>query len=285
MNKMEETSNKGVLSHLSLLEVQARNNRKQKQDRVTELKAKAADLMVQREQLKAEVLLLQNIQKLKSSMDERGNDKEDEPVDDNSKESKLLRLMARRTQLKDLLHAHHLIGGYDVVETQKGKGMCVSLATAFEGVYLETYNLEIDLKPVVRIGRHNIPAFIPLNNIAEQSNIQRDLRTFLDTLSWHLNGFAGRKQQVQLVKEQHKSVKVVESNVLCSLLVLMFSVPREEKAVICRLDYNDQTKCLPTQVSFEYEDRQLIDSPEWRKNYSLLMETPVHKALMTITKM
>ena len=49
----------GVLSHLSLLEVQARNNRKQKQDRVTELKAKAAELMEKREQLKAEVLLLQ----------------------------------------------------------------------------------------------------------------------------------------------------------------------------------------------------------------------------------
>lgn len=91
-------------------------------------------------------------------------------------------------------------GGYDIVKTSQGKGVCVSLATAYEGTYLETYNLEIDLKPTLRISRHNIPPFIPLSNIAEQSHMQTDIKAFLNTLSQHLNAFSSRKQQLKLVK-------------------------------------------------------------------------------------
>lgn len=91
-------------------------------------------------------------------------------------------------------------GGYDVIKTRQGKGVCVSLATAYDGVFLETYNLEIDLKPTLRISRHNVPPFIPLNSLAEQNNLQTNIRTFLDTLSRHLNAFAARKQQLKLVK-------------------------------------------------------------------------------------
>lgn len=91
-------------------------------------------------------------------------------------------------------------GGYDVIKTRQGKGVCVSLATAYDGVFLETYNLEIDLKPTLRISRHNVPPFIPLNSLAEQNNLQTNIRTFLDTLSRHLNAFAARKQQLELVK-------------------------------------------------------------------------------------
>lgn len=213
------------------------------------------------------------------------NGEEVEEMDDDSENSQLLRLMARRSQLKDLLHAHHLIGGYDVIKTRQGAGVCVSLATAYEGIYLETYNLEIDLKPKIRISRHNIPPFIPVNSLAEQSNLQTGLRTFLDTLSQHLNAFAGRKQQLKLVKELHTSVEVMESNLLCSILVMMLTVPGQKTAVLCTLDYADHTRCLPTRVQFDSEDNELSDSPEWKKNCSLLMQTPVHKALTTMRRM
>ena len=150
-------------------------------------------------------------------------------MDEDSENSQLLKLMARHTQVKDLLLAHHLVGtdyhlcpcvysilisvslpspppllmspgGYDIVKTRHGKGVCVSVATAYEGVCLETYNLEMDLKPTLRICRHNVPPFIPLSGLAEQSHMQTDIRAFLDTLSQRLNAFAGRKQQLQLVK-------------------------------------------------------------------------------------
>lgn len=200
------------------------------------------------------ILLPQNLQKLRASMDKQcTNEEEEEEMDEESENSQLLRLMARHTQLKDLLHAHHVIGthykfylpiyyvsdtersalmpssyiyiyfsdssemclnppslpamffllmslgGYNIMKTRQGKAVCVSLATAYEGVFLETFNLEIDLK-TMRIIRHNIPPYIPLNSLAEQSNLQTNLRTFLDTLSQHLNAFSGRKQQLKLVK-------------------------------------------------------------------------------------
>lgn len=163
-------------------------------------------------------------------------------------------MMARHTQLKDLLHAHHLIGGYDVLQTRKGKGVCVSLATAYEGVYLETYNLEIDLGSNLRICRHNIPPFIPLERLVTQGNMQTDIRDFLDTLSQYLNAYAGRKQQLHLTKEIHSSVQVAESNALCTILVLMFTIPGEKaEATLCTLQYADHTQRLPTRVNIESE--------------------------------
>uniref|UniRef100_A0A3Q3WVB2 Centromere protein O n=1 Tax=Mola mola TaxID=94237 RepID=A0A3Q3WVB2_MOLML len=272
----------GVLSHLNLLEEEERSRKTRQQSRVKELKAEAEALRVQRDQLMAEIETHKSLQMMRASMDQQCADQEEEEMDENSQ---LLRLMARHTQLNDLLHAHHIIGGFDVVKTRQHKGVCVSLATVYGGVFLEKYNLEIDLKPTLRIGRHNVPPFIPLNRLAEQSNMQTNLRAFLDTLSQHLNAYVGRRQQLELVKELHKSVEVMESNILCSMLVLMFTVPGAKTAVLCTLDYADRTRCLPTRVHLESEDKSLPDSPEWKINCSLLMETPVHEALATMRKM
>ncbi|XP_029900602.1 centromere protein O isoform X2 [Myripristis murdjan] len=280
---MEGEATKGVLSVLSRLEMQARSRKAkppQQQNSVKELKSTIDALITQRDQLKAQIETQMCVQKLRAAMDKQGAHEADEEMDDGSENSKLLRLMARHAQLKDLLHAHHLIGGYDIVKTCQGKGVCVSLATGYEGVYLDTYNLEIDLKETLRIGRHNIPPFIPVNSLAEQSNMQTDIRAFLGALSQHLNAFAGRKQQ-----ELHKSVEVLETNALCSILVLLLTVPREKIAVLCTLDYADHTRCLPTRVCIECEDKELPGSPHWKNNITLLKETPVHKALITMKKM
>lgn len=214
---------------------------------------------------------------------ERNEDVDD--LEDGSDNSQLLLMMARHTQLKDLLHAHHLIGGYDVLQTRKGKGVCVSLATAYEGVYLETYNLEIDLGSNLRICRHNIPPFIPLERLVTQGNMQTDIRDFLDTLSQYLNAYAGRKQQLHLTKEIHSSVQVAESNALCTILVLMFTIPGEKaEATLCTLQYADHTQRLPTRVNIESEDTALVSSPQWKKNQALLLGTPLHTALVTMKK-
>nr|XP_020463650.1 centromere protein O isoform X2 [Monopterus albus] len=283
---MDGADSKGVLNQLSVLEVRARsrNTQPQQQCCVKELRAKAEALKIQRDQLEAEAQIHKVLHKLRMSMEKQCPHEEEEAMDEESENTQLLQLMARHTQLKDLLYAHHVIGGYDVIKTPQSKGVCMSLTTAYEGIYLDTYNLEIDLKHKLTITRHNIPPFIPLKDLAKQSNMQTNIRAFLDTLSLHLNAFTGRKQQLKFVKEQHQSITVMESNVLCSRLVLMFTVPRGKNAVLCRLDYTDHTRCLPTGVQFVCEDEELLDSPEWKKNCSLLKETPVHKALTTMKK-
>ncbi|KAK5917461.1 hypothetical protein CgunFtcFv8_012349 [Champsocephalus gunnari] len=276
---MEGASAKGILSHLSLLEVQVRSRTTQRQQpsRVKELQEKTAALRKQKEQLEAEI---QTHRTLRAALDKRHNDDEEEEED--SENSDVLRLMARHTQLKDLLNAHRTIGGYDFTKTRQGKGLCVSIATAFEGVYLETFNLEFDVKPALTLVRHDVPPFIPLTLLIEQSRSQTDIWALLDPLSRQLSAFTARTRQLQLLQRLHETVEVMESNVLCSLIILMFKLPAEKNVVLCSLDYCDTSRSLPTRVSFQCDDKDLPDSPEWKKT---LLETPLHTALSTMRSM
>ncbi|KAK1899550.1 Centromere protein O [Dissostichus eleginoides] len=151
---------------------------------------------------------------LRASLDKRHDDdeEEEEEMEEDSENSDVLRLMARHAQLKDLLNGHHTIGGYDFTKTRQGKGLCVSIATAFEGVYLETFSLEFDVKPALRLVRHDVPPFIPLTLLIEQSRIQTDIWTLLDPLSRQLKAFTARKRQLQLLKVSH--LKVLKRRVL-----------------------------------------------------------------------
>lgn len=76
----------------------------------------------------------------------------------------------------------------------------MSLPTGYRGALFESYSVEMDVKPTLRIGRHNIPPFVPLNSLAERSDLRSDVRSFLDALSQHLNAYVGRRQQLKLVK-------------------------------------------------------------------------------------
>ncbi|KAJ0063231.1 hypothetical protein NL108_015030 [Boleophthalmus pectinirostris] len=279
---MENVSAKGVLGHLSFLEAQSKQKKTgaQPQSREQELKTKVEELKKERDRLRAEIDVHKNLQKLRTSLDNN----EDVEMDDDSENTKLLILMAKQTQLKDVLLAHHLMGGYDAIKTNQDKSLCFSLATAYQGAILDTYNIEISVSQPLRIIRHNIPPFIPVKALAEETNVQKNIRGFLDTLSLHLNAFAARKQQVKLVKERHPSVEVLETNALCSLLVLMLTEPQTNTALLCSLEYLDHTRSLPTRVSVQCEETDLSSSPQWQKNKALLQDTPVHEALLIMRK-
>ncbi|XP_051942401.1 centromere protein O [Hippocampus zosterae] len=279
---------KGVLSHLSALEVRARSRQVQprQRSRVEELRARAKALTVQRDRLKTEIHSHKHIEKHKTRLNNLGAAAAEEEMETEDNENEqLLHLIARVMQLKQLLYAHHIIGGYDITEIRRGRGICVTLSTAYEGVYLETYNMELDVRPTLKISRHNVPPFIPLGELCEPAGRQKDLRGFLDPLMTRLNAFAGRRQQLRLVKELHPSVTVMESNMLCSILVLLLSTPREKTSLLCTLSYTDHTRCLPKGVHFDCEDKELLESSRWKNNRKLLMETPVHKALGAMKNM
>lgn len=282
---MEGAAARGVLSHLSQLEVQARCRRDQP-SRVKELRAEVEALRAQRDLLKAEIETHKNLQKLRASMDREPVHGEDgEEMDVDSENSQPLQRMARLTQLRDLLCAHRIIGGYNIRKTLHGRGVCVSLATGYKGTLFESYNLELDLKPTLRISRHDIPPFIPLNSLTEGNNLQTDMKGFLDNLSQHLNAYVGRRQQLKLVKELHDSVEVMESNVLCSILVMLLTVPRAKTPFLCTLQYTDHTRCLPTKVDIECKENNIFNSSDLKNIRSLLLDTPVHKALATMREL
>ncbi|KAJ8288596.1 hypothetical protein COCON_G00012550 [Conger conger] len=293
MEEARECLREGVLNHLNVLETEALVlSRQQKlclqqQSRVDDLRITVEKLRAHRDQLKARAKTTMSLQQLKAETDQRNEERYE---DDNSEEgcsrtgqSLLSLLMVRRTRVKDLLQAHHLIGGYDVTETRRGKGVSISIATAFEGLYLETYCLELDLSRAVRICRHNIPPFIPLEKLA-QVHLQTDLIGFLSTLSSHLNAFAGRRQQICLIQEVlQDSVEVMESNMLFNSVVLMCTDSGESrKAMLFTLVYSDLSRYLPTKVTIDSEDKVLPSTPQWKKSQSLLLWTPAHAAFQAL---
>ncbi|XP_067224241.1 centromere protein O isoform X1 [Chanodichthys erythropterus] len=308
MNSQMEPAEQGVLGHLMALERGGMGQRDQHQsERLEMLKLRALSLRAKRDQLKQQTnaIKLMNNKNIDSQSESTqmtavacafGKHKilkdkisKDLPLQDDDDAGGFIEqqslLTAWKLQLKDLQRAHHLIGGYDLVECKEGKSVCVSFHTAFEGVYLDTYNMELDLTRNVQISRHNIPPSLPLESFAKQ-NLQKNLKAFLQTLSQNLNALAGRRQQVSLVKELVGSVEVMESNQLCNILVLMCTAQGETpRAVLCTLEYRDLTQCLPTRVSIESEDKSLSESPQWKKNQSLLLDSPAHTALMTMRRM
>ncbi|KTG03784.1 hypothetical protein cypCar_00007812 [Cyprinus carpio] len=249
MDGQMEAVEQGVLGHLMALERDGMGQQDQHESqRLEMLKVRAVTLRAQRDQLKHQA---DAVKILKDKISK------DLPLDDVDAAGGFIDLQkslltAWRMQLKDLQRAHHLIGGYDLVECKEGKSVCVSFHTAFEGVYLETYNMELDLTRTVQISRHNIPPSFPLESIAKQI-LQKDLKAFLQTLSQKLNAFAAQGET--------------------------------PKAVLCTLEYGDLTQCLPTRVSVECEDKTLSESPQWKKNQSLLLESPAHTALLTMRRM
>ncbi|KAJ8353258.1 hypothetical protein SKAU_G00208250 [Synaphobranchus kaupii] len=292
MEDARECLRDGVLNHLNVLEIEALELSRQQQlclqqqSRVDDLRIMVDKLRAQKDQLKARAKTTMSLQQLKAVVHQRNEEFNDDISEEGcsmTAKSQLSFLMARKTQVKDLLQAHHLIGGYDVTETCRGKGVCISIATAFEGFYLETYNLELDVSRAIQICRHNIPPFIPLEKLA-QVNLQTDLMGFLSTLSHHLNGFAGRRQQIRLIQEVLRdSVEVMESNVLFNTIVLMCADPEENgRAVLCTLEYSDLSRYLPTKVTIESEDKALPSTPQWKESQSLLLQTPAHTALKAL---
>ncbi|KAG5857242.1 centromere protein O isoform X2 [Anguilla anguilla] len=293
MEDARECLGEGVLKHLNVLEVEALalSGRQQlclqQQSRVDDLRIMVEKLRAHRDMLKARAKTNMSLQHLKAVADQRNVDCNEDDINaggsSRTAQSQLSFLVARRTQVKDLLQAHHFIGGYDVTETGRGKGVYISIATAFEGLYLETYNLELDLGHVVQICRHNIPPFIPLEKLA-QVHLQTDLMDFLSALSDHLNAFAGRRQQVCLIQEVLLgSVEVMESNVLFNTIVLMCKDAGENgRAILCTLEYSDLSRYLPTKVTIESEDQDLPSTPWWKESQSLLLCTPAHKAFQAL---
>ncbi|KAI7805046.1 centromere protein O [Triplophysa rosa] len=277
---MDDLTQQGVLGHLMALERGglARQDPHQS-EKLEMLIVTAVTLRTKRDQLKRQVEDIKILKdKIKSGL----------PLDDDDEGPAELQrslLTAWRMQLKDLQHAHHLIGGYDVVECKEGRSVCVCFHTAFEGVYLDTYNMELDMTRTVQISRHNIPPSIPLERFAKQ-NLQKDFKAFLETLSQNLNALAARKQQLSLIKELVGSVEVMESNQLCNTLVLMCKAQGETFAVVlCTLQYRDLAHYLPTHVCIESEDETLSESEQWKKNRALFLESPAHMALLTMKRM
>lgn len=282
---MGKARDKDVLSCIQDLEMRVlgckgKGFQETKEDK--ELACQVKSLLLRKNQLKVQI---QRLKEAKDALDKCQSSDGNALASVTSRPQLFLPLlMVRQTQLKTKLQAHHLIGGYDVVELDGGQRLCFSLSTTYEDTYLDTYHLELNLAKGTQILRHDIPPSIPLKALAQEL-LQDDLPRFLHTLQEHVSGLACRQHQLKLLQQQVASVKVMESNPLHSRLVLMCKIPNEETTVVLlSLHYGDPVKILPTQVTLESNEPSLFDAPSWRNAKSLLLISSPHNALLAMQR-
>ncbi|KAH0622917.1 hypothetical protein JD844_025808 [Phrynosoma platyrhinos] len=237
----------GVLSHLENLEAAAHEIalkrgelRKQEED-MARMKQRIWELRRQRDELRT---------KLNVFRSQLIEGKDTTNVDANATEAGQEALLQWKMEtLKGLLQVFHLTGLSGRLTTQ---GACLCISTAFEGTYLDSYYLDLLIQQPVKIQRHSIPPFIPLDQIAHKY-LQTDIKCFLSDLSNQLNASAGRKFQADQLQENFADFLEgpLRGNSLCSLLEFSYRLGRESKTFpfTAKLTYGDPTSTLPTEVT------------------------------------
>ncbi|KFV19512.1 Centromere protein O, partial [Tauraco erythrolophus] len=233
----------GVFAHLEMLEAQAheaavkREEMEQQEEKLARLKARVQELRLQRDELQAKVDLQQKGQLGKEGV-----------MSDPAQPSAQAVLEWKIKSVKAMLQVFYLTG---ISGKLTKRGMCFCISTAYEGTYLDSYYVDLLTKPAVRIHRHSVPTFIPLEQIAKKY-LQMDVRRFFSVLSDHLNAYVGRRYQADQLQE-HFSDQIegtLQRNSLCNLLVFNYNVSSKSKPFLfnVRLLYGDLCCSLPTEV-------------------------------------
>ncbi|XP_003204631.1 centromere protein O [Meleagris gallopavo] len=236
-------SGDGVLGYLEMLEAQAhelglkQEEKEQQEKKLDRLKARVQELRARRDELQAKVEL----------QEKRLLDKE-ALVTDPARPSAQTVLEWKVKSIKGMLQVFYLTGISGKLTKQ---GVCFCISTAYEGTYLDSYYVDLLINPEVKIQRHSVPVFIPLEQIAKKY-LQSDIRRFMSVLSDHLNAYVGRRHQADQL-EEHFSDRIegtLQRNSLCNLLVFNYTVSSDSKTFPfnVRLLYGNLCCSLPTEA-------------------------------------
>ncbi|XP_052549304.1 centromere protein O [Tympanuchus pallidicinctus] len=236
-------SGDGVLGYLEMLEAQAhelglkQEEKEQQEKKLNRLKARVQELRTRRDELQAKVELQE-----KRLLDKEG------VVTDPARPSAQTVLEWKVKSIKAMLQVFYLTGISGKLTKQ---GVCFCISTAYEGTYLDSYYVDLLIKPEVKIQRHSVPIFIPLEQIAKKY-LQTDIRRFLSVLWEHLNAYVGRRHQADQLEERFSDhiEGTLQRNSLCNLLVFNYTVSSDSKTFPfnVRLLYGDLCCSLPTEA-------------------------------------
>ncbi|XP_042692398.1 centromere protein O [Centrocercus urophasianus] len=271
-------SGDGVLGYLEMLEAQAhelglkQEEKEQQEKKLNRLKARVQELRSRRDELRAKVELQE-----KRLLDKEG------VVTDPARPSAQTVLEWKVKSIKAMLQVFYLTGISGKLTKQ---GVCFCISTAYEGTYLDSYYVDLLIKPEVKIQRHSVPVFIPLEQIAKKY-LQTDIRRFLSVLWEHLNAYAGRRHQADQL-EEHFSDHIegtLQRNSLCNLLVFNYTVSSDSKTFPfnVRLLYGDLCCCLPTEAIISCTPGTLPLLAKMAAAHSnAFRQTALHKAFNSI---
>uniref|UniRef100_A0A8D0GDN9 Centromere protein O n=1 Tax=Sphenodon punctatus TaxID=8508 RepID=A0A8D0GDN9_SPHPU len=284
---MEETAahlRDGVLSHLEKLEAHVRElalkqeEAQRNQETVARLQAKVRELRLQRDELKTKVNL-QCSGPLQLLGEEEATSSRVEPVQVAETSTQAV-LEWKLENVMGMLQAFRLTGISGKLTNQ---GVCICLSTAYEGTYLDSYYLDLLLQQPVRIQRHSIPVFIPLEQIAKKY-LQADIKCFLSVLLDHLNAYAGRKYQTEQLQEHFAAFLegTVQKNSLYNLLTFSYSLDVDSTTFpfTAKLLYGDPACCHPTEVVVTCKGDASVE--ERGAHSAAFSKMPLHEAFVSL---
>ncbi|XP_069786682.1 centromere protein O [Narcine bancroftii] len=186
--------------------------------------------------------------------------------------------------LHDILQAYHLTG-ISVQRRDPCSTFTFCISTAYDSIYLDSYYLDIKVQQPRKVIRHNIPAFIPVEQTA-CTHLQQDLAQFLNVLHKALNAYVSRRYQLEQLQKCHgRYLSQIQRNAACNLLKFQYSFWCEdmEQSVLVKLIYKDTESCLPTDVSFTCSG----ETPEsvqqkLESHRQLFLHQHLHRALDSI---
>ncbi|CAH2245549.1 centromere O [Pelobates cultripes] len=281
MEEAQDLFREGVMSHLEELETLSHNlamRQEQKRSdlyKMESMKEVAVKLRKEREDLRAKLSLQEaeiqafTIQKTPILDLRQTSESTQDPIRERELE-----------ELKEILGAYWLTG---ISGKLTKMGACICISTAFEGKYLDSYYLDLVLQKNVRIERHSVPAFIPLDQIAQTHLNKGDLKKFLFVIFEHLNAYSGRKYQADQLQALPKIVipGTVHKDSLCTLLTFEYNMQVEGTSVCfcAKLLYGDLMRILPTEVKITYKDSTLSFPDTVSSHSSLFSRKTLPKAL------
>ncbi|NWJ05522.1 CENPO protein, partial [Crypturellus undulatus] len=123
--------------------------------------------------------------------------------------------------IQDLLQIFYLTG---LSGKRTKHGVCFCISTAYEGTYLDSFHVDLATQPQLRVRRHSVPVFIPLEQLATK-HLQTDVKRFLSALADHLNAYVGRRYQADQLQERFSGhlEGALQRNSLCNVLAFKYN--------------------------------------------------------------
>ncbi|XP_037384312.1 centromere protein O [Talpa occidentalis] len=276
----DSESQGGVLAHLERLEAQANLSRKKLEQQKVEnaLGTKIRKLRYVRDKLKAEVKQRQARVKTSTA------NVEPNPTLEIMEQEVLER---KQENVKAILQAYHFTG---LSGKLTSRGVCVCINTSFQGNLLGSYFVDLVIQKPLRIHRHSVPVFIPLEELSAKY-LQTDIQHFLFSLCEYLNAYSGRKYQADRLQSDFAAFLAgpLQRNSLCNLLVFTYKVESKSQSFpfCARLLYKDLTITLPTDVSITYQGMDTLPT-SWEEQQAahenLFSTQPLHQVFTAFAR-
>ncbi|XP_012582952.1 PREDICTED: centromere protein O [Condylura cristata] len=270
----------GVLAHLERLEAQAKRSHKKLEEQEVEnaLGTKICKLRKLRDKLKAEVR--QRRARVNASA---GNVEPTQTLEITEQEV----LERKQENVKAILQAYRFTG---LSGKLTSRGVCVCIDTSFQGNLLGSYFVDLVIQKPLRIHRHSVPVFIPLEELSAKY-LQTNIQQFLFSLCEYLNAYSGRKYQADRLQSDFAAFLAgpLQRNSLCNLLAFTYKVDLKSLSFpfCARLLYKDLTVTLPTDVSITYQGMDTLPTSweEQRLAHENLFSTqPLHQVFTAFAR-